>query len=231
MSAQKSQGEESSDISLPNELWIRSFAYLDQRDLFRLCRVNCNFLAIASSDSLWEPVCHRCWKGKQNVQRFYSNGGNYNDGSGRTTYDLIREFSRSRNHISQIAASMPLALNMVHTMETPFHREPTSWKEGFIMAEIDSHRCLLTREEMIYYHWKLVYNGSPSLTGLRQFNADGTYNSPYMPQCEWTIYIDERYGQLVSFAGLSLSVERDVKTWGWIIGKGARTVYYSVEGE
>jgi hypothetical protein len=36
-------------------------------------------------------------------------------------------------------------------------------------------------------------------------------------------------GNMLTFAGMELVVEKDKRTWGWIIGKGQRTVYYSVK--
>ena len=82
----------------------------------------------------------------------------------------------------------------------------------------------MTREELIYFKWNLVYDGYSSRMGLRQFNSNGTYWSPYIGVCEWLLH-----GQHLLFAGMSLVIERDVDSWGWVIGRGQRTVYYSVE--
>eukprot|EP00970_Alexandrium_tamarense_P014979 scaffold4548_cov270-Alexandrium_tamarense.AAC.1 len=101
--------------------------------------------------------------------------------------ELIRQFG----HVENIPS-----LNMGSLMH-----EPSSWKEAYLMAEIDSRRQTMAREELVHFKWKLVYNGGPSRMGLRQFEANG----------------------------MSLAVERDENTWGWVIGKGQRTVYYSVE--
>jgi len=99
-----------------------------------------------------------------------------------------------------------------------------SWKESYIMAEMDSKRPYLSKEELVYFKWKLIYDGRPSNMGLRQFNADGTYHSPYMGVVNWGLE-DNRF----SFAGTSLKIERDANTWGWIIGKNERTMYRSVD--
>ena len=111
------------------------------------------------------------------------------------------------------------ALNMGSLMHNS-----KSWKESYIMAEMDSKCPYLSKEELVYFKWKLIYDGRPSQNGLRQFNADGTYHSPYMGVCNWSLE-DDRF----SFAGTSLLVERDRNTWGWIIGKNERTMYRSVD--
>eukprot|EP00584_Thalassiosira_punctigera_P021585 CAMPEP_0172567406 /NCGR_PEP_ID=MMETSP1067-20121228/115812_1 /TAXON_ID=265564 ORGANISM="Thalassiosira punctigera, Strain Tpunct2005C2" /NCGR_SAMPLE_ID=MMETSP1067 /ASSEMBLY_ACC=CAM_ASM_000444 /LENGTH=56 /DNA_ID=CAMNT_0013358753 /DNA_START=39 /DNA_END=206 /DNA_ORIENTATION=- len=51
----------SSALPLPNELWIRSFSYLDESDLFLLGCASRNFLTASSADSLWEECCRRRW--------------------------------------------------------------------------------------------------------------------------------------------------------------------------
>jgi hypothetical protein len=104
--------------------------------------------------------------------------------------------------------------------------DPKSWKESYVMAEIDSRRVGMTRDELVIFKWQLIYDGTPSTMGLRKFNENGTYWSPYMGICEWLLH-DQR----LMFAGLSLLVERDANTWGWVIGRGQRTTYYSVEVE
>ena len=94
------------------------------------------------------------------------------------------------------------------------------------MAEIDSRRTDMTREELVYFKWQLVYNDQPSQMGLRQFNADGTYTSAYLGTTEWSLSNNH-----LMFAGMSLRVKRDTKTWGYVIGTKGQdpTIYYSVD--
>lgn len=94
------------------------------------------------------------------------------------------------------------------------------------MAEMDSRRPCMTREELIHFKWQLIYDGSPSRMGLRQFDPNGTYWSPYMGMCQWVLS-----GTHLMFAGMSLFVERDVNSWGWVIGRNQRTVYHSVAAD
>ena len=202
--------------SLPNELWIRSFAYLNEKELFNLANVSRNFLSISSTDELWQVHCHRRWKGKQNVKRFTKKdgeGGGVNDG--RVSTVIMQQYYHPR----------PMHLQQAIMGAGSLHK-PKSWKESWILAEIVSRRKFMTREELVYFKWKLIYDGSPSQMGLRQFSEDGTYWSPYMGTCEWHLH-----GQQLVFAGMILQVERNAVTWGWIIGRGQRTVYHSVECE
>ncbi|KAL3764472.1 hypothetical protein ACHAW5_000136 [Stephanodiscus triporus] len=215
--------------TLPNELWIRAFSFLDQKDLFVLGNVSRNFLSASSADSLWEDICHRRWRGKQNVGRFakrgtvgggggggggggVGGGGWGGDNDGRVEYcsDILRQFGR-------------LCLPPLNVPGSLMH-DPKSWKESYVMAEIDSRRVEMSTYELVRFKWQLIYDGSPSKMGLRKFNENGTYWSPYMGVCEWLLQ-----GRRLMFAGLSLMVERDANTWGWIIGRGERTTYYSVD--
>jgi|Transcript_9124 hypothetical protein len=213
---------------VPDEIWIKSFSYLNPRDLLHsVGKVSQTFLRLSSSDSIWGEHCANRWRGKLNVGRFFRHHDEdttnnpsteenkhiiNNNNNGRMMYcsELIRQFG----HVENIPA-----LNMGSLMH-----EPSSWKEAYLMAEIDSRRQTMAREELVHFKWKLVYNGGPSRMGLRQFEANGTYFSPYIGVCEWLLH-----GNQLMFAGMSLAVERDENTWGWVIGKGQRTVYYSVE--
>jgi hypothetical protein len=84
-------------IVLPNELWSRAFSYLDQKDLSTLGNVSRIFLSLPSADSMWEAMCHRRWKGKQNVARFEKTsgrGGEEEENNGRVENcsTLLRKF-------------------------------------------------------------------------------------------------------------------------------------------
>ena len=58
--------EQNTDVvTLPNELWMRAFTYLDQKDLFLIANVNRKFLSASSADLLWKVICHQRWKNKR----------------------------------------------------------------------------------------------------------------------------------------------------------------------
>ena len=193
MSESSKEYTDSSPVLL-NDLWIRSFSYLSEKDLFALGQVSRDFLIISSTDDLWKPICNRRWKGKQNIKRFMRKEGEEGINDGRVTYctDFIKQlYSGSSELPAQCVRHVPKfstiealiegffielpAINMGSLMHTP-----TSWKESYIMAEIDSKRTKISKEELVHFKWKLIYDGRPSVNGLRQFNADGTYHSPYM---------------------------------------------------
>lgn len=237
--------------ALPNELWLRSFSFLNEEDLFNLATVNRNFLSISSVDELWHPHCIRRWRGKQNVKRFVVKKKDDNVGKeqkvndGRVGYitNLMQQYpsisnksspnsyfgslvdafsSLHRQRLSNNNANLPTpALNMGNMMH-----EPKYWKESWILAEIDSRRTDMTREELVYFKWQLVYNDQPSQMGLRQFNADGTYTSAYLGTTEWSLSNNH-----LMFAGMSLRVKKNTKTWGYVIGTKGQdpTIYYSVD--
>ncbi|KAL3777735.1 hypothetical protein HJC23_005368 [Cyclotella cryptica] len=227
-------------IIIPNEIWIKSFSYLEANHLLHsVALVDRSFLDLSSDDSIWQDICMKRWMGKLNVQRFFvSNDSEYQQregvisvglavaeeggrvsadrsGDGRRTsmtycYELIQQFGSPE--------SLP-PLNMGSLM----HR-PISWKEAYWMAEMDSRRQTISREEVVYYRFRLEYMGQPSKMGVRQFNADGTCDSPYMGLCDWSLHRKH-----LLFAGMFLMAGRDKENWGWIIGEDKRTVYFSVE--
>ncbi|KAL3826240.1 hypothetical protein ACHAXA_006268 [Cyclostephanos tholiformis] len=210
--------------ALPNELWIRAFSYLDQRDLFALGNVSRNLLSASSADSLWEVACRRRWRGKHNVARFARKAKDGRTGGGVRDEENDRGTGRCSGALRRLLLDDPTRMPPLNVDGSVMH-DPRSWKESYILAEIDSRRRFMSREELVSFRWQLIYDGSPSKMGLRKFNEDGTYWSPYMGLCTWILH-----GQRLIFAGLSLSVERDENTWGWIIGRGQKTTYYSVEG-
>lgn len=226
--------------ALPNELWVRSFSYLDHNDLFRLGTVSRTYLSMSSSDSLWERHCRRRWKGKQNVSRFAKKkirddddeererGENDNHGDGRLSEYCVELMDQFRNHVPSNIPAINIPPLLQGSLGGPLH-EPTSWKESYVLAEMDSGRNTMTSDELVHFQWKLVYNGRPSQMGLRRFNEDGTYYSPYMGLCEWILAPGMDGRPYLTFAGVTLLVERDDKTWGWVIGRDQRTVYLSVE--
>ena len=207
-------------ILLPNELWSRAFSYLDQKDLSVVGNVSRIFLSLSSADSMWEAICHRRWRGKQNVARFEKTsgrGGEEEEEENDVRVELLRQFRDDPTLVPP--------LNIIgHLMH-----EPKSWKEAYIMAEIDSRRVVMSQDELLLFKWQLVYDGS--MMGLRNFDRSDTHD---LGICEYTSRGSNAKwggvlkGQQLIFAGVSLFVERDPSSWGWIIGKGKRSEYYSL---
>ena len=213
-------------IVLPNELWSRACSYLDQNDLSMIGGVSRIFLSLSSADSMWEAICHRRWRGKQNVTRFEKTSGRggeeeeeENDGRVEYCSTLLRQFRDDPTLVPP--------LNIIgHLMH-----KPKSWKEAYIMAEIDSRRVVISQEELLLFKWQFVYDGS--MMGLRNFDRSVMHD---LGICEYTSRSEAKWGgvlkgQQLIFAGVTLFVERDPSCWGWIIGKGKRSEYHSLEQE
>lgn len=217
-------------ISLPNELWSKAFSYLDHNNLFMLGNVNRNFLSLSSDNSIWERLCHRRWMGKQNVARFevkttYNNNGaatmqNYYDG--RVPFCTIARLEQFHD---------PTLIQPINIIGH-FMYEATSWKEAFIIAEIDSQRVNMCTHELLRYKW-LIHDGKVS-SDLRIFEKEDNING----LCEYTKHGNNvrwggtLQGQKITFPGVSLGVERNPYNWGWIItARNQKGAYYSVEQE
>ena len=210
--------QQNTDITLPNELWIRAFTYLDQKDLFLIANVNRNFLSLSSNDSIWKVLCYRRWAdGRRfNVSRFARRDNcddserELNDGRVEYCASLLRQFRRSQVQ----NASCKGFSNIVHwdlipplNINESERHEPNSWKESYIMAEIDSRRTVLSREELIQIQW----HSGHMIEG--QFNEDGTYYVPDLKEMyKWVLR-----GNMLTVMGMEFMVEKDASTWGWLI--------------
>eukprot|EP00929_Paragymnodinium_shiwhaense_P042919 TRINITY_DN22136_c0_g1_i2.p1 TRINITY_DN22136_c0_g1~~TRINITY_DN22136_c0_g1_i2.p1 ORF type:complete len:152 (+),score=14.96 TRINITY_DN22136_c0_g1_i2:106-561(+) len=99
---------------------------------------------------------------------------------------------------------------------------PGKWKLSYAYAELDSTRDKITREEISYFRWQLVYQGRASRLGLRHFQRDGLFVSPHMGHTQWLLDAAGNF----SVAGMApLRVERNEEDWGWVIGKNTATEY------
>lgn len=209
-------------ISLPNELWSKAFSYLDHNDLFMLGNVNQNFLSLSIDNSIWERLCHQRWMGKQNVARFeMKTCKNHYDG--RVPFCTIARLQQFHD---------PTLIQPINIIGYLMY-EPTSWKEAFIIAEIDSQRVNMCTHELLRYKWQLIHDGKAS-SDLRYFEKEDNINRI----CEYTKHGNNvrwggsLQGQKINFPGVSLLVERNPYTWGWIITtQNEKGAYYSVEQE
>lgn len=169
--------------AVPHEIWIKSLAYLDAKDLLAVGLVDRSFLKLSSDDSIWYELCNRRWRGKFNVARFFL-VREYNEVD--SNHNINRDesisipFTTAMTYCSALIeqfdgiGTVP-ALNMGSLMH-----QPSWWKESYWMAELDSRRRIISREELVNFRFQLIYNGVPSRMGLRHFNRDGYYDSPYM---------------------------------------------------
>ena len=213
-------------ISLPNELWSKAFSYLDHQDLFMLGNVNRNFLSLSSDNSIWERLCHRRWMGKQNVARFEMKTCN-NSATMQNCYD-------GRLPIARLQQFHDPTLIQPINIIGHFMYEATSWKEAFVIAEIDSRRVNMCIHEILRYKWQLIQHDGKASSDLRYFEKEDNINRI----CEYTKHDNNvrwggsLQGQKISFPGVSLGVERNPYTWGWIItAQNQKGAYYSVEQE
>ena len=212
---------------LQNELWIRSFSYLDVSDLFTLGQVSRKFLSISSADELWKPICLRRWKKKQNVKRFMKKGPSWKT-SGRQEYisgvlSRMKLFTRRDDPPTEFPALNVRSDELDHIID--------SWKESYIMAELDSRRKTISREEILHFKWKEIHDGRPGQ--MVRYLEDGTYTSPIHGEWCWqlykgTMYFSHDFQRDGHNWEARLLVERDANNWGWIIGeKGEETMYRS----
>lgn len=162
---------------LQNELWIRSFSYLDESDLFSLGQVSRKFLSISSADELWKPICLRRWKKKQNVKRFMKKGPSWETSGRQQSIAEVVSLTKCMSRRDQPPIELP-AFNM--RSEGYGVVESISWKQSYIMAHLDSRRKTISREEILHFKWKEINGGRHG--EMVTFSEDGTYVS-----CLWSV--------------------------------------------
>ena len=87
------------------------------------------------------------------------------------------------------------------------------------MAEIDSRHVVMSQDELLLFEWHLIYDGR--MMGLRIFDRSDMHD---LGICEYTSRSEAKWGgvlkgQQLIFAGVSLFVERDPSSWGWMEGQ------------
>ena len=206
--------------SVPDEIWKLVLTYLDPYSLStKTCLINHSFKHWSEQDILWKIHCAYRWQGKKhNWRLFMTNNTTMMD----TENDSIHNTAMmTQPHYQAIMSEFTNNLRTTESSSSSSSTTTTAWKRKYEDAEHDAKRQQITNEEIISHSWQLIYNGSPSRLGLRQFGKDGTYHSPYAGDCEWALQHN-----FFCIMGMSLVVER-CSDWGWIIGRGTRTVYLS----
>ena len=207
------------NITIPDVCWEYVLTYLNVNELCNIGLVNkVQFYVWSINNKLWKKHCMKRWKNKQGIN-FILN--------------TFQPPSFLPQHL-QLPSSQSLS-NTSTTSDafTTVTNSKLSWKQCYAWIEYDmKYRPYITREEIVYYKWKLLYNGRESTLGLREFKNDGTYNSPYMGLCQWSL---DTMNNRFLVMNMSLPIERSIvgtnHGCGWIIGKGSNTVYYSIEEE
>lgn len=215
--------------SLLDENWACVMTSLTPLELCLAAGVSPKFRVLSNGDNLWRAHCLRRWKGKQRMPDDLFRNGDYSllDLTVSECKSLLERRDASCGHLCEKRE----LLHAVHsTNPRVIDGQPLpilgKWKTSYAYAEADSRRQIMTREEVSYFRWQLIYNGVPSTRGLRHFQKNGVFVSPHFGETSWTL---DRRNNFVMMDMPPLQVRRNSANWGWIIGPGTGTEYHSVE--
>lgn len=217
------------DLTLLDECWTCVFSFLSPEELCRCARLGPSLSTLAEGDDLWRALCRSRWAGKLYMPDDLFRNGDYSSVhlSVAECKSLLRRRGCRCAHLKErseladaLRGSNP---RMRSRMALPRRGK---WKISYACAEADSLRQDITDMEVSYFRWQLVYHGRASSMGLRHFRADHVFVSPHFGQTTWEL---DRDGNFHMRGVMPLSVQRDLRNWGWVIGKDSGTEYHAVE--
>ena len=105
---------------VPDEIWIKSFSYLNPRDLLHsVGKVSQTFLRLSSSDSIWGEHCANRWRGKLNVGRFFRHHDEdtTNNPSTEENKHIINNNNNGNNNNKTIKVTITIAIRIGITIK------------------------------------------------------------------------------------------------------------------
>ncbi len=222
------QEESSNHIRFPIILSLR---FLDVVDLCKFSETSKSSFVNSNVDSLWRDLCEIYFREKC-VRLF--NGNLFSFGAyavADLTRDDIIHILRIRGVRGSLIDQSTKQLENIYeksslVVNTALPTLKGKYKCSLANALIDSHRVRITKHEIGYFRWKLFYQNRPSATGIRHFREDGVYISPYLGQATWDLTNNGDF--IIHKFTRPLSVRRRREDWGWTIGKGSRSEYWSI---
>ncbi|KAJ3207433.1 hypothetical protein HDU67_007459 [Dinochytrium kinnereticum] len=218
----------------PAELTLKMLAYLPSEDLARISEVNTHLFRLSNEDCLWKARCEEQWEGKKHQTMKLHPRVDYCYIVGKLTEEemkdvLARRFVKKLTEgFSRGELEEKLASTVPEDSFVPFYSG--KWKASYIAAEMDQHRSVITRDEVMAYEWIFTDFWGYSMSNdesdeIRvKFWPDGTrsnvnkekkYSRP-RPQ-PW--HMNEKGGiQVSQFPEHSLPSRTD--DWGWTFSNG-----------
>ncbi|KAL2913711.1 hypothetical protein HK105_206727 [Polyrhizophydium stewartii] len=212
---------------LPPEMALRILGELPVEDVVRCLEVSRTWNKLARDGSIWRELCRKRWADKFNHPHELHVRVDYTN----LARDLsVREIKRllARRGITSAAKCIEKSelvelLKRTTPAESPSVRLAPKWLAAYAVAELDSKRNRITKDELCGIKWQFRFiNGWPrSMSSTASFLRDNTYESPLFERAlHWRFYGD--HVQVEQYPPL-----RCIRTeeWGWIL-TNSYVVYY-----
>ncbi|KAJ3098231.1 hypothetical protein HDU97_004183 [Phlyctochytrium planicorne] len=221
---------------LPDELSIKCLSFgLGPKALSRCSKVSRRWHLLATDDSLWKVQCRKRWAGKKHCPYRLHPSVDYT-----TLLDLLsvremKEILTSRKVDLKGVTEKSEIKDLVRTTtpkKAPVQTNilwPSKWKASFIVAELDSKRIELTKEELCSLNWtfKMLYSDWPEDHVVKaKFNRDYSYESDMLfgdRKMSWRFYLKDV--QVEQYPPLKVYRTND---WGYILTNNY-AIFHSLE--
>ncbi|KAJ3417263.1 hypothetical protein HDV05_005719 [Chytridiales sp. JEL 0842] len=210
---------------LPSEMSIKILGYLrGPKTLARCAAVNRTWNRLANDELNWKALCFLRWSTKQHIAKELHTRVDYSSLIQRLTIKEMKGILQSRKVDTRgLMEKSEFQERIINTLPKNSPDQTgiiwrSKWKASFVVAELDSKRTILTKDELCSLRWtfRLMYPEWPAdrLINARFF-PDYSYESdmPHGPRkMSWRFYLNDI--QVEQYP--ALSVHRD-KNWGYIL--------------
>jgi hypothetical protein len=216
------------DPRLPITLSLR---YLNAVELCAFSTTSRESYVATNSNSLWKDLCIKRFSGKcirvlRDTHLFVFGVYDEKDLTNKEMRDILRLRGCRGSLIDKGREDLVKRYIELKNFNHLKRMRCCKYKCSLVHAILDSSRERITKQEVGYFRWKLFYQNRPSSTGIRHFREDGVYDSPYLGRANWDLTKNGEF--IIHGFTRPLSVRRRREDWGWTIGKGSRSEYWSI---
>ncbi|KAI9338945.1 hypothetical protein DFJ73DRAFT_779432 [Zopfochytrium polystomum] len=193
--------------------------------LVQLSRVSRSFYALSSEDRLWRALCRRRWRNKKHTVLRLHPFVDYSHPPAlladmsvkelksvlvaRRREDLMKGVRDKAELRAAVAESLPKLAAKQKGCGFDRGGWGGKWKASYMVAERDSRRCRLTKDEL-ELHFKYHQWGQDGVPHRLKFNQDWTLDSDMTRRMNWRFYMDDV--QVEQYPALSIARDKD---WGF----------------
>ncbi|KAI8899564.1 hypothetical protein BC833DRAFT_585070 [Globomyces pollinis-pini] len=215
---------------LPNDILYQIFKYFtNPKQLLTVSEVCRQWNEVSNFNNLWINLCALEWKNKKFITLDLHPRVDYTDLTTTLTVKEMKKILDKRlisykglleksEFIDLICKSTPAKIG----------RWSPKWKASYIVAQIDSNRRLITKEELCGIEWNFRFKQWPVGQFCKaRFKSDYTYVSDLFDrELHWRFYAGEIQVE-------QYPTTRTYRTddWSWVIENEMVIYYACVEGE
>jgi hypothetical protein len=200
--------------TIPADIWLKVFSYLETRDTLTLSQTWKLFYNIQDCTSIWKPLCMKLWKDRL-IRKELFHYGNYTGAVGQLAAKELKRVLALRG-IDTLAMieKQEFIDSLVKTtpMEMP-SLKCNKWKISYFSSLLDSKRTTITLQELCEREWFFKFyawdDDHPGTIDL--FYPDFTYETGIFPgKFKWKLVPEG-----IKFEEYSVLMVERTEDWGW----------------